>query len=90
MPIIERVKVAQDMKKLQVKLIAAQTEKKECQDQMEPLQEQEKNIIAHAEEAKTNLARTQAECARMVNDDIALQVLDALKENTYQAQTQAT
>jgi hypothetical protein len=37
-----------------------------------------------------NMAQTQAECARMVNDEIAVQVLDALKEKTVQAQTQAT
>jgi hypothetical protein len=39
MPIMEHVKGAHDMKKLQVELIAAQTQKKECQAQMELLQE---------------------------------------------------
>jgi hypothetical protein len=42
------------------------------------------------EEDKTNMAQTQVECARLVNDEIAMQVLDALKEKTIQAQTQAT
>jgi hypothetical protein len=36
------------------------------------------------------MAQTQEECARMVNDEIAVQILDALKEKTVQAQTQAT
>jgi hypothetical protein len=36
------------------------------------------------------MAQTQVECARMVNDKIVVQVLDALKEKTVQAQTQAT
>jgi hypothetical protein len=36
------------------------------------------------------MAQTQAECARMVSDEIAVQILDALKEKTAQAQTQAT
>jgi hypothetical protein len=42
------------------------------------------------EEAKMNMAQTQAECARMVSDEIAVQVLDTLKEKTVQAQMQAT
>jgi hypothetical protein len=57
---------------------------------MELLQEREKKIIAQVEEAKMNMEQTQAECARMVSDEIAVQVLDALKEKTAQAQTQAT
>jgi hypothetical protein len=36
-----------------------------------------------------NMTQTQAECERMVSDQIAVQVLDALKEKTAQAQTQA-
>jgi hypothetical protein len=36
------------------------------------------------------MAQTEAECARMVNDKVALKIMDALKENTAQAQTQAT
>jgi hypothetical protein len=34
------------------------------------------------------MAQNQAECAGMVNDDVAVQVLDTLKENTAQEQTQ--
>jgi predicted nucleic acid-binding Zn-ribbon protein len=82
MSITERVKGAQDMKKLQAELITAQTQKKECQAQMEPLQERATEVIAQAEEAKTYMAQTQAECARMVSDEIAVQILDALKEKT--------
>jgi hypothetical protein len=36
------------------------------------------------------MAQTQEKFARMVNDDIAVQVLDALKEKTVQAQMQST
>jgi hypothetical protein len=57
---------------------------------MEPLQEWAAEVIAQAEEAKKNMAQTQAECAGMVSDEIAVQVLDALKEKTVQAQMQAT
>jgi hypothetical protein len=42
-----------------------------------------------AEEAKTYMAQTQAECARLISDEIAVQALDTLKEKTMQAQTQA-
>jgi hypothetical protein len=36
------------------------------------------------------MSQTQAECTGMVNDEIVVQVLDALKENIVQAQTQVT
>jgi hypothetical protein len=39
-------------------------------------------VIAWVEEAKTYMAQTQAECARLINDEIAVQTLDSLKENT--------
>jgi predicted nucleic acid-binding Zn-ribbon protein len=90
MSIMERVKRAQDMKKLQAELTVAQTHKKERRAQMEPLQERAAEVITQAEGAKTYMAQTQAECAKMVNDEIAVQVLDALKEKTAQTQTQAT
>jgi hypothetical protein len=35
------------------------------------------------------MTQTQEECARIINDDIAVQTEDALKEKTTQAQTQA-
>jgi hypothetical protein len=34
------------------------------------------------------MAQTQEECAEMINDEIAVQVLDALREKTTQAQMQ--
>jgi len=49
---------------------------------MEPFQEREVEVISHAEEAKTYMAQTQEECERMVSDEIAVQILDSLKENT--------
>jgi uncharacterized coiled-coil DUF342 family protein len=90
MSITERVKGVQDMKKLQAELTTAQTQKKECQAQMEPLQERVAEVIAQAEEAKTYMAQTQAECAGLISDEIAVQTVDTLKEKTVQAQTQAT
>jgi uncharacterized coiled-coil DUF342 family protein len=89
MSIMECVKGAQDMKKMQAELIAMQTQKKERQAQMEPLQERATEVIAQVEDAKKNMAQTQAECTEMINDEIAVQVLDALREKTVQAQTQA-
>jgi hypothetical protein len=40
------------------------------------------------EDTKKNMAQTQAECAGMIIDEIAVQVLDTLKEKTVQAQMQ--
>jgi hypothetical protein len=46
-------------------------------------------VIAKVEEPKKNMAQTQAEYTEMVNDEIVVQALDALREKTAQAQTQA-
>jgi hypothetical protein len=56
---------------------------------MEPLQERTTTVIAQAEETKKNMAQTQVECVEMINDEIAVQVLGALREKTVQAHTQA-
>jgi hypothetical protein len=88
MPITERVKGAQDMRKLQAKLIVAQTQK-ERQAQMEPLQERAREVIAQEENAKKNMAQTHAKCAEMISDEIEVQVLGALREKTAQSQAQA-
>jgi hypothetical protein len=56
---------------------------------MEPLQERKAEVIAQAEDANKNMAQTQAECADMISDEIAVQVLDALREKTMKAQTRA-
>jgi predicted nucleic acid-binding Zn-ribbon protein len=90
MSITEHVKGAQDMKKLQAELTTAQTQKKECQAQMEPLQEWVAEFIAQEEEAKTHIAQTQAECTGLISDEIAVQIVDTIKEKTAQVQTQAT
>jgi hypothetical protein len=58
MLITECIKEAHDMKKLHTKLIAAQKNKKEHQDQMEPLQEWAAEVIAQAEEETMNMAQT--------------------------------
>jgi predicted nucleic acid-binding Zn-ribbon protein len=89
MSITEHIKGAQDMKKLQAELTTAQTQKKEHQAQMEPLQERVAEVIAQEEEAKTYMAQTQAECTGLISDEIAVQTVDTLKEKTMQAQTQA-
>jgi hypothetical protein len=56
---------------------------------MEPLQELAAEVIVQEEEEKKNMEQTQAECAEMINEDITVQVLDALREKTVQAQTKA-
>jgi hypothetical protein len=56
---------------------------------MEPLQEWATEVIVQEKEAKKNMAQTQAECVEMINNKIAMQVLDTLREKTMQAQTQA-
>jgi hypothetical protein len=89
-PITERIKGTQDMKRLQAELITAQTQKQERQAQMEPLQERVAEVLAQAEEAKAHIAQTQAECVELISDEIAVQIVDTLKEKTVQAQTQAT
>jgi hypothetical protein len=70
MKITEHLKGVQDMKKLQAELIAMQTQKKDRQAQMEPLQELAVEVIAQAEEAKKNMAQIQAECTEMINEEI--------------------
>jgi hypothetical protein len=55
---------------------------------MEPLQEWVAKVIALVEDAKNNMAQTHVECARMISDNIAVQVLEALKGKTTHAQTQ--
>jgi uncharacterized coiled-coil DUF342 family protein len=56
---------------------------------MEPLQERVAEVLAQAEEAKTQIAQTQAECVGLISDEVAVQVVDTIKEKTVQAQTQA-
>jgi hypothetical protein len=85
MKITEHLKGVQDMKKLQAELVVAQTQKKDRQAQMEPLQELAVEVIAQEEEEKKNMAQTQAECTEMIREEITTQVLDALKEKTMQA-----
>jgi peptidoglycan hydrolase CwlO-like protein len=75
------------MKKLQAELTTAQTQKQEWQAQMEPLQEWVAEVLAQAEEAKAHIAQTQAECVELISDEIAVQIVDTLKEKTVQADT---
>jgi hypothetical protein len=77
------------MKKMQAELITAQTQKQERQAQIEPLQEQVAAILAQAEGAKTQIAQTQAECARLLSDEVTVQVVDTIKKKTAQALTKA-
>jgi hypothetical protein len=44
-------------------------------------------VIAEAKDAKKNMAQIQAECTKMINEEITTQVLDAPREKTVQAQT---
>ena len=44
------------MKKMQVELITVQTQKQECQAQIEPLQEHVVEVLTHAEASRTQMA----------------------------------
>jgi hypothetical protein len=70
------------MKRLQVKIITTQTQKQERQAQMEPLQEQVVEGLTQAEEDKTQIAQIQADCAILINNKVAVQVVDRIKEKT--------
>jgi hypothetical protein len=87
-PITECVKGMQDMKRLQEEKITSQTQKQEQQAQMEPLQEWIAEVLTQAEEAKTKIAQTQAECVELISDKIVVHIVDTLKEKIMQAQTQ--
>jgi hypothetical protein len=56
---------------------------------MEPLQEWVVEFLAQVEESKAHIAQTQAECMELISDEITVQIVDTLKENTAQAQTRA-
>jgi len=56
---------------------------------MEPLQEIAVEFIVQEEEVKNNMAQTQAECVEIISEEITVQVLNMLIENTMQAQTKA-
>jgi hypothetical protein len=73
------------MKRLQVELNTTQTQKQERQAQMEPLQEWVAEVLAQEEEAKAHIAQTQEECVELISDEIAVQIVDTLKEKTAQA-----
>jgi predicted nucleic acid-binding Zn-ribbon protein len=90
MPSQSASKGVQDMKKLQAELTTAQTQKKSVRLKWNHLQEWVAEVLAQAEEAKTHIAQTQAECAELISDEIAVQIVDTLKEKTAQVQTQAT
>jgi hypothetical protein len=55
---------------------------------MEPLQELVVEVVWQEEEEKKNMEQTQAECVEMINEEITVQVLYVLKENTAQAEAQ--
>ena len=82
MPIMEHVKGAQDMKKLQAKLTIVQTQNKERQAQTELFQERVVEVLAQTEEAKTHISQTQEDCVELISDEISIQIVDTLKEKT--------
>jgi hypothetical protein len=47
-------------------------------------------VIALAKRKPRHMEYTQDECAGLISDEIAVQIVDALKEKTTQAQTQAS
>jgi hypothetical protein len=46
--------------------------------------------MAQVEESKTQIAETQEECAEWISEEIAVQIVETLKQKTVQAQTQST
>ena len=60
---------------MQAELITTQTQKHERQAQIEPLQERVAEILAQVEGDKTQIAQTQAECAGLLSDEVAVQVV---------------
>jgi hypothetical protein len=87
MSITERLKGAQDMKKLQAELIAVQTQKQERQVQMEPLQELAVIDYRAVGGGKEEHGASTAECATMIQEEITMQALEALTEKAVQVQT---
>jgi hypothetical protein len=63
--------------------------KQERQAQIEPLQERIAAILEQAEEARTQSAQTQLECAGLISKEVAAQTVDIIKEKTAQALTKA-
>jgi hypothetical protein len=46
--------------------------------------------VSKAKESKSHIAQTQAKCMELISEEIAVQIVDTLKERTTQVQTQAT
>jgi hypothetical protein len=65
-----------------------QTQKQERHAQMDPLQEKVAEVLAQAEEAKTQIAQTQKDCVGLLSDKVAVQVMETIKDKTVQALTQ--
>jgi peptidoglycan hydrolase CwlO-like protein len=70
------------MKRPQAELITMQTQKHECQAQMEPMQERVEEILSQEEEAKACIAQTQVGCLELISDEVAAQIVDTLKDKT--------
>jgi len=66
MSITECMEGTQDMKKLQSKLKIVQTNKKERQAELEPLQEQAAQMIVVLEEENKSMAQAQTEGATLI------------------------
>jgi len=49
---------------------------------MELLQEWEVEVIVQEEEAKKKITQIQAECVEMINKEVIVKVVDALREKT--------
>ena len=84
MRITERLKGTQEMKILQTKLKTTQTNKKEIQAQLEPLQEQATQMIMQLEEEKTSMAQAHSESATLLHEQITTQIIEALIEEAMQ------
>jgi peptidoglycan hydrolase CwlO-like protein len=59
-----------EMKKIHVELITVQTQKKERQAQIEPLQEWIAEVLAQVEEDRNQIEQTQLECAGLMSKEV--------------------
>ena len=78
------------MKKIHAELITVQTQKKERQAQIEPLQEWIAEVLAQVEEARNQIEQTQLECAGLMSKEVESQRVDTIKDKTAQTLTKTT
>jgi hypothetical protein len=66
------------------------TQKHECQDQIEPLQEWVAEVITQAKGDKKKIAQNQAECVGLLRNEVVVQVVGTIKDKTMHAVTKVS